>query len=206
MKYLNYITTLFAALIASSLNAELIIEDFESYMDTNSLQADVFSFGSAAQAGKPSLAIGLGENDSKAACFNLTWETGNNANLSFINLSPNTKNLSGYSEIKLFVYIEAYPTTGGFTEASTPTIVKLAIEGLDGSIWQTRSVKAERPPVDSSYILRFLLSPSDMERVEGTATFANTISNIRNIRIRFENSRNSGFRQDAYIDSITAVQ
>jgi hypothetical protein len=208
MKHINYITILFAltALTATSLNAELVIEDFESYIDTSSLQADVFSFGSAAQAGKPSLAVGLGENDSNAACFNLTWETGNNANLSFINLSPNTQSLSGYAEVTVFIYIEAFPGASGLTEGSAPTIAKLAIEGDDGSIWQTRSVKAERPPVDSSYKLRFRLSPSDMERVEGTGSFKKSIASIKNIRIRFENSRRSGFRQDAYIDSITAVQ
>jgi len=208
MKYSNQIMiALFSVMIVSSLNAQLILEDFESYTDTGSLQADVFSFGSAAQAGKPSLAIGLGENGSNAACFNLTWETGNNANLSFINLSPNTHNLTGYSEITVFIFIESYPNlNGSMTEISPPTLAKLAMEGVDGSIWQTRTVKGERPPIDSSYKLRFRLSPSDMERVEGVASFQNTLSNLKNIRLRFENSRRSGFRQDAYIDSITAVQ
>ncbi len=206
MKYKSYIKVLFVALATSSLNAQLILEDFESYIDTSALQADVFTFGSAAQAGKPSLAMGLGENNSNAACFNLTWETGNNANLCFINLSPNTHNLSGYSEIKAFVFIEDYPGGGGLTETSAITLAKLAIEGVDGSIWQTRSAKAERPPIDSPYTLRFMLSPSDMERVDGQGPFQNTISNIKNIRLRFENSRRSGFRQDAYIDSIIAVQ
>lgn len=204
IKCINRLTLLFAALTANLLSAELIIEDFESYMDTSSLQADVFSFGSAAQAGRPSLAMGLGENDSNAACFNLTWETGNNANLSFINLSPNTQNLNGYSEITAFIFIEAYPNSN--TSAMTPTIAKLAIEGTNGSIWQTRSVRGERLPVGSSYILRFRLSPTDMERVEGTGSFEGTTSNIKTIRLRFENSKTAGFRQDAYIDSIMAVQ
>ena len=206
MKHINYITALLAAFLVNSLHAQLIMEDFESYLDTSSLQADVFSFGSAAQAGKPSLAVGLGENDSNAACFNLTWETGNNANLSLINLSPNTQNLSGYSEVTAFIFLESNSTVSLPAEASASTIVKLAIEGVDGSIWQTRSIKAERPPVGSAYKLRFRLSPSDMELVEGSGQFQSTISNIKNIRLRFENSRRSGFRQDAYIDSITAVQ
>ena len=206
MKYTNYVAAVLAVLIANSLNAQLVIEDFESYIDTSSLQADVFSFGSAAQAGKPSLAIGLGENDSNAACFNLTWETGNNSNLSFINLSPNTQNLSGYSEITAFIFIENYSNVVGANETVTPTVVKLAIEGMDGTIWQTRTIKAESLPVGSSYTVRFRLSTIDMECVEGMASFSATISNIKNIRLRFENARRSGFRQDAYIDSIVAVQ
>ena len=193
MKHINYITALLAAFLVNSLHAQLIMEDFESYLDTSSLQADVFSFGSAAQAGKPSLAVGLGENDS-------------NANLSLINLSPNTQNLSGYSEVTAFIFLESNSTVSLPAEASASTIVKLAIEGVDGSIWQTRSIKAERPPVGSAYKLRFRLSPSDMELLEGSGQFQSTISNIKNIRLRFENSRRSGFRQDAYIDSITAVQ
>ena len=205
MKYINYISVLLVAFASSTLNAQLVIEDFESYIDTNSLHADVFSFGSAAQAGKPSLAVGLGENDSNAACFNLTWETGNNANLCLINLSPNTQNLSGYTEITAYIYIEAYPGRDEATEG-VPTIAKLAIEGKSGTIWQTRSVKAEKPPVDSAYKLRFRLSPSDMERVEGTGQFKDVISNVKNIRLRFENSKRPGFRQDAYIDSIEAVR
>ena len=212
MKYTSYVIVMafLVALSASSLSAQLIIEDFESYIDTSSLQADVFSFGSAAQAGKPSLAIGLGENDTNAACFNLTWETGNNANVSFINLSPNTQNLNSYSEVTAFIFIEDYPSgpelPGAAAAATSATIVKLAIEGADGSIWQTRSVKASRPTVNASDTLRFRLSPLDMERVEGQGQFPGTLSNIKNIRLRFENSRRSGFRQDAYIDSITAVQ
>ena len=205
MKYTKYLPVLFVIFATSSLNAQLVIEDFESYIDTGALHSDVFSFGSAAQAGKPSLAVGLGENDSNAACFNLTWETGNNANLCLINLSSNTKNLSGYTEITSYIYIEAYPGAGGAAEG-VPTIAKLAIEGADGSIWQTRSVKAERPPVDSAYKLRFRLSPSDMERVEGTGSFKEVLSSVKNIRLRFENSRKAGFRQDAYIDSIEAVR
>lgn len=206
MKYINYLTLFSAILALNSLNAQLVIEDFESYFDTNSLHADVFSFGSAAQAGKPSLAEGLGENDTNAACFNLTWATGNNANLSLINLSPNTQNLSGYSEITTYLYIEAYPGADGLAESAPPTIVKLVVEGADGTIWQTRSVRAEKPPIDASYILRFRLVATDMERIEGSSTFESTLSDIKNIRLRFENSRQAGFRQDAYIDSITAVQ
>ena len=207
MKYAKHtLTAIFISFVVSSLSAQLVIEDFESYFDSGSLKADVFTFGSAAQAGKPSLAMGLGENYTNAACFNLTWETGNNANLCFINLSPNTKNLSGYAEITAHVFLEDYPTADGLGETSTATVMKLALEGIDGSIWQTRTVKAERLPVDSAYKARFRLSPADMERVEGTGSFQNTLSSVKNIRVRFENSRRSGFRQDAYIDSITAVR
>jgi hypothetical protein len=110
--------------------------------------------------------------------------------------------LSGYSEITVYIYLESYPGV----EATVATTAKLAIEGDDGTIWQTLSVKAEKPPVDSSYRLRFKLSPSDMERVEGKGRFRNVVSNVNSIRLRFENTRNPGFRQDAYIDSITAVQ
>ena len=206
MKHIVFKILFLASLIVGSLNAQLVLEDFESYIDTSSLQTDVFTFGSAAQAGKPSLVVGLGENGTNAACFNLTWETGNNANLSFINLSPNTQDLSFYSEISAFIFIEAYPVTGGFTEMSTPTVVKLAIEGNDGTIWQTRSVKAEKPPVDSSYKLRFNLSQIDMERIDGKGNFNTTIADVKNIRLRFENAKKAGFRQDAYIDSIVAAQ
>ena len=202
MKHTSYITIFLTALAMSSLNAELVIEDFDIYPDTNTLHADVFSFGTAAQAGKPSLAVGLGENDSNAACFNLTWETGNDANLCLIKLSPNAKNLSGYSELTAYIYIEDYNTT----DVKTPTLAKLAIEGMDGAIWQTRSVKADKPPVDSAYTLRFRLSPSAMERVEGSGSFKDTISNVKNIRLRFENTKRPGFKQDVYIDSIKAVQ
>lgn len=206
MKNIKHIASFFTIFAIGSLNAELIIEDFESYVDTGSLHLDVFSFGSAAQAGKPSLSMGLGENETNAACFNLTWETGNNANLQLINLSPNTENLSSYSEITAFIYIEGYPSSDGIVEPSTPTLAKLAIESLDGTIWQTRTIKADKPPVDAPYTLRFSLSPVEMELIEGAGSFRNTITNVKNIRLRFENVRKSGFKQDAYIDSIIAVQ
>lgn len=207
MKYVKHTTAIFLLITATStLNARLVIEDFEGYPDTKALQADVFSFGTAAQAGKPSLALGLGENNSNAACFNLTWETGNNANLCLLKLSQNVQNLSGYREITVHIFLEDYSNVDTSGEASAPTLAKLAIQGKNGTIWQTRTVKSEKLPADSAYKLRFRLSAIDMERVEGAGTFPDTIGNIKNVRLRFENSKRSGFRQDAYIDSITAVQ
>ena len=88
-----------------------------------------------------------------------------------------------------------------------PTIVKLAVEGVDGTIWQTRSVRAEkRQPVDSSYTIRFRLISTDMEQIDGQSSLKDVLSDVKNVRIRFENSRKAGFRQDAYIDSIVASQ
>lgn len=203
MKNIKKTAILLISLASSTLSAlTLVIEDFDSYIDTSSFQEDVFSFGNAAQAGKPSLAEGLGINDSNAACFNLTWSTGNNANLSFINLSPNARNLSGYSEIRASVLIESQ-TSG----TPNSTRIKIAIEGgPDNSIWQTRNVRAERPTVNTFYELRFDLSSTDMERVEGTSTLESVIQDINNIRLRFENAQQEGFLQDVYIDSIVAVQ
>ena len=70
MKKIKLMITLLATLTTSSLSAlTLIIEDFDNFVDTSSLHNAVFSFGSAAQAGRPSLAEGLGVGDSNAACF-----------------------------------------------------------------------------------------------------------------------------------------
>ena len=61
MKKIKQTITLMAMLASSSLSAlTLMIEDFDNYVDTSALHQSVFSFGSAAQAGKPSLAEGLG--------------------------------------------------------------------------------------------------------------------------------------------------
>lgn len=206
MKNIKKSFVLLSLLAASSVNAlTLVLEDFDGYADTSSLQGDVFSFGSAAQAGKPSLAEGLGENDTNAACFNLTWSTGNNANLSLIRLSPNVRDLSGYSEIRASVLIEN--TSSGNSQTASSTRIKIAIEGgPDNSIWQTRTIKAERPTTNTFYILRFDLSTSSMERVEGASSLEDVLRDIENIRIRFEGTQQQGFQQDAYIDTIIAIQ
>lgn len=126
MKFLKIVMSLIAlTVIFNSSNAQTLnIRDFDLYADTASLQADVSSFGSAAQAGKPTLSVGSGVNNTNAALYTLTWNTGNNANLILLNLPSGANDLSSYDKIEANVFLE---TTSGYSAPANSTVAKLVI-------------------------------------------------------------------------------
>ena len=200
---LSYLRVFVALLVANVLcAASLKIEDFDSYTDTASLQANVFTFGTGAQAGKPDLVIGAGSAGGNVACFKLTWSHGNNGNLQFDNLASDEQDLSAYSEIKVIMKIE---TGSGFSAHADPTVVKLAIKGNNGAIWQTKAQNPVELALGAYDESKFNLSTDDMERVAGNASFEDTIADIENIRLRFENSQQANVLENAFIDSIVAL-
>lgn len=181
----------------------LTIEDFDSYADTSSMQNNVTTFGAAAQVGLPTLATGSGADNSNAAHVLLTWEHGNNANLSLTNLNPAARRLIEGSSIQLSVHLE---TAEGYSATANPTGVKLAIEGANNAIWQTKPQFAVQPASGAFYKLAFTISTTDMENVSATdATLAETIASIRSIRFRFENDVQANVFENAYIDSVVSV-
>ena len=127
---------------------------------------------------------------------------GNNANLMFNNLAPAEQDLSAYSEIKVNIRIE---TGSGYVASTSPTVVKLVIEGINGAIWQTKAPNAVQLASGAFYESTFNLSSDDMERVAGAASFEDSIANIQNIRFRFENTQQTNVLENAFIDSIVAL-
>lgn len=180
----------------------LAIEDFDDYVDTTALQANVTTFGPADSLGLPNLAQGSGVDESNAAHLKLSWMDGDNANLSLRNLDPAASDIRYGSSIQSSIYIE---TANSNSAATTPTQVKLAIEGTNGTIWQTKGQFAVQPELGEFYELAFNVSSTDMERVSATDSLAETISDIQSIRFRFENSVQANVVEDAYIDSIVLV-
>lgn len=205
MKFLKIVMSLIAfTAVSNSLNAQTLnIRDFDLYADTASLQADVFSFGSAAQAGKPTLSLGTGVDNTNAALFTLTWNTGNNANLTLLNLLSSSDDLSSYDKIEANVFLE---TTSGYATPTNSTIIKLVIEGGSSkTIWQTRTTKAIQLTNGASNQLIFELSQVDMERVSAWEPLSDVLANVVNIRLRFENTSQAGVMENAHIDSIAAT-
>ncbi len=189
---------LFTGLVG--VNAQtLVIDDFDSYADTSELQANWNSFGGAASAGPPSLASGSGVGGSNAASFSLNWNLGTNGNMRRLNLAGT--DLSTYDSIDITAFIE---TQSGFSGPASPTILKIAIQGSNGAIWQTTVASAQEPNVDSYTTLSFILSDSDMELADGSGSFVSTIASVDNIRLRYENASQDS-RQTVLVSSIVAV-
>lgn len=206
MKFLKIVMSLIAfTAIFNSLNAQTLnIRDFDLYVDTGSLQADVFSFGSAAQAGKPTLSLGSGVDNTNAALYTLTWNTGNNANLILLNPLSSSDDLSSYDKIEANVFLE---TTSGYATPTNSTIIKLAIEGgSEKTIWQTRTTKAIQLTNGASNQLIFELSEVDMERISAREPLSDVLKNVGNIRLRFENTSQARVMENAHIDSIVATK
>ena len=205
MKFLRTLTFIlaFTAIFNLSYAQTLDIRNFDSYADTAALQADVFSFGSAAQAGKPTLSVGSGVGNTNAALYTLTWNTGNNANLILLNLPSGSDDLSGYDKIEANVFLE---TTSGHSAPANSTVAKLVIEGgSSNTIWQTRTTKAVQLINGTSNQLVFELSEVDLERVSAWEPLSDVLANVVNIRLRFENTTQAGVMENAHIDSIAAT-
>ena len=205
MNKINYLPLLLTAISASVLNAlSSTIENFDSYHSTSELQADVFSFGSAAQDGKPLLSIGTGVDGTNAARFTLTWETGDNANLILYNVSAVSGDLSNYEKMEMTFFMEV---ADSYIAPSDVTLVKLAVEGgSNNTIWQTRLIKAVQLTSDVFTIAIFELTEVDMERVSGSESFADVLANTGNLRLRFENTQQASVLEYAHIDSIEAIK
>ncbi len=201
MKYILKTTALALFLMSATIsNAQtLVIDDFDSYGDTAALQTNWNSFGTAASSGAPTLAAGEGVSGSNAAKFSLNWFDGNNANMRRINLT--NLDLSSYDFLDISLYVE---TDVGNVSPTVPTILKVAFQSSDGTIWQTSLSFAQEPNVDSYSLLSFELSESMMQRTNGSGSFSSTITDITNIRLRFENSQESNVGQTAFISSIAA--
>ena len=50
------------------------------------------------------------------------------------------------------------------------------------------------------------LSTQDMERIAGSANLEETLADIKNIRLRFENSLDTEASEKVYVDSIVAME
>ena len=196
---------LFCVLVSfNSANADtLLVEDFDGYADTTALQANVTTFGSAEPNGFPELAQGLGVDGSNAVYLKLSWKDGDNANLSLRNLNPAASDINTGSSIQSSIYIK---TSDDGSAAAAPTRIKLAIEGVNGAIWQTKNSSAVQPLLGEFYELSFNVSVDDMERVTAADNlFTEAIADIQSIRLRFENSVQANVIEDAYVDSIVLV-
>ncbi|MFT5350411.1 MAG: hypothetical protein ACI9MF_001228 [Gammaproteobacteria bacterium] len=204
MNFPGYLCSSIALFVANILYATTVtIEDFDGYTDTVSLQADVTTFGSATRTGLPTLAQGVGVNNTNAVHLILNWEYGNNTNLSLTNLNQAARSLSAVSSIQSSIYLE---TASESSAVTNPTLVKLAIEGIDGTIWQTKTRFAVQPVLGTFYEMAFNVSSVDMESVSTeNGSFEDTMVDIQSIRFRFENSVQAGVFEDAYIDSIVSV-
>jgi len=203
MKYIKLIPTTALILLSATIgNAQsLVIDDFDSYSTTGELQTNWNSFGNAATSGAPTLASGAGVGGSNAATFSLNWFSSgaSNANARHINLSLD---LSTYDFLDVALFVE---TDAGNVDPSAPTILKIAFQSSDSTIWQTKSSSALTVNVDSYSTLSFGLTDTIMERVSGSGDFASSIGDITNIRLRFENAEETNVGQTAYISSLTAT-
>ena len=196
------ILTAFACLLTGTVSltaASLNIDDFDAYADDAALKQNWNSFGVAATAGPPVLEADDGVDGSNGARFALDWRGGkNNANARRINL--NALDLTEFSALSVTAYIKTRDT---FSDPTEPTLIKLAIEGANGAIWQT-SHDIALSIVNDSY--EPILFPfSEMELVDGSGTLPEALQNIANFRLRFENHSGSETRQDAFFDNIVAL-
>ncbi|WP_309385986.1 PEP-CTERM sorting domain-containing protein [Cerasicoccus frondis] len=203
MEHTQKIPTIALFILSAAIaNAQtLVIDDFDSYTDTTELQANWNSFGNAATSGAPLLAAGQGVDGSNAAAFSLNWfATGaSNANMRRINLT--SLDLSSYDFLDVNLFVE---TDTGNDSPTNPTILKIAFQSSDSTIWQTSLSFALEPNLDAYSLLSFELSETAMERVSGSGSFADSIVDITNIRLRFENVEEANVGQTAFVSSIVA--
>ena len=215
LKFLISSLFLFSSICIAGAQSYLI-SDFDSYADTAALRAEWSSFGNGAQDGAPSLSegTGIGNPSSNAAVFTLTWGSGSSANAVFgefgsngFTLPTELQDLSNYGEISFFALLSNTSDLNSNTLSSSSTLVKVAFEGGDAgnTVWQ--STNGTGLVADNNYS-QYSLSLNDVNEMSsvggGNDSFENTIQNVKNIRLQFENT-SAGSNEFVFLDNITAV-
>ncbi len=183
----------------------LLIDDFSEYATTADLQNSWNSFGKAASSGPATLAPGKGTSGTHAALFQLNWDAGDNANMRRIALPEAMKDLSSYGTAKITVKLA--DDAQGYSQPSTPTALRIVIKGgPDDSIWQTDT--DIMPIIESGdyHTVVIPLSEQSMVRESGQSSLQQTLSQVTDLRLRFENEQAPGARQDAYIDRLVLTE
>ena len=185
---------LFLSIVSVSQAQMLVIDDFQGYADTNALRNEWSAFGGA-NNGQPYLALDIGTSGNNTIQFDMNWDACTDANLLYTGLGAGA-DLSNYADISFSAYVDT----------TSPTFVKLVVQGgTNNSIWQTSSAAALELGEDtfSGYSLSLF---DNMEVVTNNSdSLIETISNVTNIRLRFESGDSSSGLQSVFVDNITAV-
>ncbi len=182
---------------------ELLIEDFSAYGSSEQLQSQWNAFGNAASSGPATLDLNSGRNKTHTALFQLNWDAGDNANMRLKSLPTGKQDLSEFDAVEVVLMLS--PDAAGFSSPDRPTSMRLVVQGgPDGSIWQTDSSLKTLPQSKHYQTIIFKLSENEMVRESGSSSLRETLSQVSNLRLRFENLNTAGVRQDVYIDTITA--
>lgn len=203
MKIPAICATLFLAALSAQASSQ-VIDDFASFESTAALQQNWGSFGAAATAGAPVLEVGKGIDGANAARYALDWRGAGNTNANARRSNVNA-DLSGFNALSVVAYIETRAT---FVAPADPTVFKVAIQGANGDIWQTPTSMA--PTISSTDYQSYVFLFSELNLVvvgpSGVAgTLNDTLGNVSQIRLRFENTPGQQSREDVYFATMEAI-
>ena len=171
----------------------LRLDDFSNYAHTAAMAANWERFGVA--VGEIELGEGYGVGGGNVLLGPLRWESGNNANFRRVNLP--VSNWSAIHQVEVVLRLETFH---GLHPPANPTVLRLVLEDQAGRFWQTTAAQAKVPSVGDHAKLTFHLNEEEMG-----PRGAFSLTSLRTMRLRFENSPEAGAGQLAYIDSVNLV-
>ena len=185
-------------------------DNFESYSDGEVLASGLASNVTGSPWGEFGVGIannftalaGEGVGGSIAGQLVADWSLGNNANIVF--WFPSSVSLVGSPGISVSLFVSNSAVIG-----VSNTIVKVAFEEGDGStVWQTTASAAPVLTNGTYQTFTLPLSSATMELANGAAAFS--LTNVINLRIRFENAScgagcTSSIPQQIFVDNFQSV-
>ncbi len=179
-----------------------VYDNFESYTNnqvlatnvSNSVTGSPWGLFGAAVADHFVALSGEGVAASVAGELPVDWSLGNNANLEFFFPAP--ANLGAAPGITVSLRIS------NTVALVSNTIVKVAFEEPDSTIYQTLTALAPVVTNTGYQTFTFNLTTSDMELVQGASAF--NLANVMDLRFRFENAGPSG-AQRIFLDNYQSV-
>jgi hypothetical protein len=136
----------------------------------------------------------VGVGGSIGGDYPLRWSQGNNGNL--IYYFPTVTNLSVPAGFRVQLRIDAV--------TPVPTQVVGAFQETNGNVWGT--IQALKPVLTNTTLqmFAFQFTPAQTERLDGVATNAFSLTDVINVRIRFENSGGNGTNH-IYVDNFESL-
>lgn len=181
--------------VYSTMSAQLVSDDFNSYNDTAQLKTEWTGFGYALD-GEIYLSKTGGTDSSPAAIYVGNWKNGAFFGAVY---SLENENLTGASSVTVAISVE---TNRFVQEAATePSKVRLGIEGSNGDIWESRANLEISEDSLSTY--SFNIEQSEMWKQvnkTGSGSLVDALASVSSLRLIFVNSGGGGVQDFVFDD------
>lgn len=189
-----------AVAVSSTMNAQLVFDDFDSFRTTADLKTEWTGYGVALSSEmyiKPSYGI----NSSNAALYVGNWNNGSYFGAQKRQLRAD---LSGGTSVTIHARAA---TNAYFNDSATETTgFRLGVAGTNGDVWES-NINQSIPTSNSFDSYTFIISETAMSKVATgivTGSLEDALASATDVRFIFSNTGNGA--EDIYLDNFAIIE